>query len=109
MIIRKQNGYIIPVKKNQPTLRRAIVDTDKNSPLNAWGWSQKEDGHESHCRLKIWEATEPMKAQWAGLERFISVGRHGVRNNKRFNSVTYHITSETLSSYAYAYLVRGHL
>ena len=49
-----------------------------------------------------------MKAQWAGLERFISVRRHGIRNNKPFDSLTYHITSETLSSYRLAGLVRGH-
>ena len=109
MIIRKQNGYIIPVKKNQPTLRRAIEDTSKNSPLNAWSWTQKGHGHKSHCRLKIWEAPYPMKAQWTGLERFISVRRHGVRNKKPFDSITYYITSEVLSSYRLAGLVRGHL
>lgn len=108
VIIRKQNGYIIPVKKNQPTLRRAIEDTAKNSPLNAWSWTQKGHGHESHCRLKIWEATESMKMQWAGLERFISIRRQGFRHHKKFDSTTYHITSETLSSYRLAGFIRGH-
>jgi predicted transposase YbfD/YdcC len=108
MIIRKQNGYIIPVKKNQPTLRRAIEDTTKNSPLNAWSWTQKGHGHQSHCRLKIWEATEPMKTQWAGLKRFIAVRRYGIRDKKPFDSVTYYITSEVLSSYRLAGFIRGH-
>lgn len=103
-----QNGYIITVKKNQPNLRQAIENTAQNSPLDAWSWTQKGHGHETHCRLKIWEATEPMKEQWAGLERFISVRRHGIRNEKYFDSTTYHITSEMLSPYRLAGFIRGH-
>ena len=49
-----------------------------------------------------------MKAQWAGLKRFISVKRHGIRNKKYFDSTTYYITSEPLSSYRLAGFVRGH-
>ena len=103
-----QNGYIITVKKNQPTLRQAIEDTALNTPLNAWSWSQKGHGHHTYCRLKIWKATKPMKVKWAGLERFISVRRHGIRNKKYFDSTTYYITSEMLSSYRLAGFVRGH-
>lgn len=110
LITKKQNGYIIVVKKNQPNLRRAIEETAQNlPPLNAWSWTQKGHGHETHCRLKVWEAAEPIKAQWAGLERFISVRRQGIRDKKPFDSITYHITSEVLSSYRLAGFVRGHL
>ncbi|EDN64965.1 hypothetical protein BGP_6294 [Beggiatoa sp. PS] len=35
--------------------------------------------------------------------------RHGIRNKKHFDSTTYYITSETLSSYRLAGFVRGHL
>ena len=108
LITKNQNGYIITVKKNQPNLRRAIEETVQNSPLNAWSWTQKGHGHETHCRLKIWDATEPMKTQWAGLARFVSVRRHGIRDNKYFDSTTYYITSEILSSYCLAGFIRGH-
>jgi predicted transposase YbfD/YdcC len=109
LITKKQNGYIITVKKNQPNLRRALEETAQNIPLNTWSWSQKGHGHNTYCRLKIWEATKPMKEQWAGLERFVSVRRQGIRNKKYFDSTTYYITSEMLSSYRLAGLVRGHL
>jgi predicted transposase YbfD/YdcC len=108
MIIQKQNGYLIPVKKNQPTLRRSIEQAAQDSPLNAWSWTQKGHGHQTHCRLKIWEAPYPMKEQWAGLKRFISVRRYGIRHKKYFDSITYYITSEILSAYAKAGFVRGH-
>lgn len=108
LIDSNQNGYIITVKKNQPTLRHAIKKMAHNTPLNTWNWTQKGHGHQTYCRLKIWDATEPMKVQWAGLTRFISVRRHGIRNKKFFDSTTYYITSETLSPYRLAGFVRGH-
>lgn len=49
-----------------------------------------------------------MKAQWPGLEQYISVRRQGERDGKTFDNTTYYITSEPFSAWRLAQRVRGH-
>lgn len=49
-----------------------------------------------------------MKLKWIGLERYITVHRRSVRNGKAFDSVTFYISSEILSAWRFAQLIRYH-
>lgn len=102
------HGYLITVKGNQPTLRQAIVRATQVPSSAAWSWHQTGHGHDSRCRIKCWPADESMKAQWPGLEQFVSVRRQGQRDGKPFDTTTYYITSETSSAWRLAQCIRGH-
>lgn len=107
-IIDSGNDYLITVKKNQPTLHKAIEEKTKEKPLDKHSWTQTGHGHDSHCQLRMWEADEEMKKQWTGLQYYISVRRYGIRNGKAFDMTTFYISSADRSSLLFAKSVRGH-
>ena len=96
------------MKRNQPNLHNAITETTKTKPLDAYSWTQDGHGHDSQCRIKIWEADSNMKRKWPGLQRYISVRRQGIRNDKKFDTTTFYISSETQSAWSFAKGIRGH-
>jgi predicted transposase YbfD/YdcC len=49
-----------------------------------------------------------MKLKWPGLERYISVRRRGIRDGKEFDTETFYITSEILSAWCFAQMIRYH-
>lgn len=102
------HGYLITVKGNQPTLHKSLARTAQNAATEAWSWRQSGHGHDTRCRLKCWPAEEAMKAQWPGLEQYISVRRQGEQDGKTFDNTTYYITSEPFSAWRLAQRVRGH-
>lgn len=102
------HGYLITVKGNQPTLHRAVKTMSASTPLDAWSWSQGGHGHDAHCRLKVWSADPALRADWSGLQRYISVRRWGQREGKTFDHTTYYISSEPRSAWWLAQRLRGH-
>jgi predicted transposase YbfD/YdcC len=107
-VVDSGNDYVITVKKNQPTLHKAIADKADTKPIDSFSWEQKGHGHDSKCRIKIWEADENMKQKWKGLECYISVRRQGIRDGKRFDTTTFYISSANLSAWRFAKVIRGH-
>ena len=93
-----------------PRLRKAISACEESDkpPQDAWSWSQTGHGHDSNCRVKLWEASEEMKSEWAGLRHFVTVRRWGERNGKPFNTVTCYMSSMKARSYRHASVIRGH-
>jgi predicted transposase YbfD/YdcC len=85
-----------------------IAQAAQSPSTNAWSWHQTGHGHDSRCRLKAWPADDAMKAQWPGLEQFVSVRRQGERDGKPFDTTTYYITSESISAWRLAQAIRGH-
>jgi len=102
------NGYVIAAKMNQPNLHKAIEAKTETKPLDAYSWKQTGHGHDTQCRIKLWEADDEMKHLWSGLQHYISVRRRGIRDGKAFDTVTFYISSETLSAWRFAQLIRDH-
>ncbi len=107
-IIEQGHGYLITVKRNQPTLHQAIAQMSTTPAQDGGSWSQSGHGHDTSCRLKVWPADALMQAQWPGLKHYITVRRQGERAGQAFDSTTYYITSETMSAWRLAQRVRGH-
>lgn len=107
-IIDSGNDYLITVKRNQPKLHDAIAQKAEEKPIDEYSWKQTGHGHDSHCRIKVWDADENMKKTWTGLQHYISVRRYGVRNGKEFDMTTFYISSANRSAYRFAKAVRGH-
>jgi len=107
-IINSGNNYVVTVKRNQPNLHKAIAQKTKTKPLDAYSWEQKGHGHDSRCRIKIWEADDDIKNRWIGLKYYISVRRQGIRDGKPFDHTTFYISSTTQSAWRFAQVIRGH-
>jgi predicted transposase YbfD/YdcC len=107
-IIDSGNDYLITVKKNQPNLYKSIAKKAEEKPIDEHYWKQTGHGHDSHCRIRVWEADENMKKQWIGLHSYISVRRYGVRNGKEFDMTTFYISSTNRSAWCFAKSIRGH-
>lgn len=107
-IVDSGNGYLVTVKRNQLGLYRAIEEKSNEKPEDSYSWRQTGHGHDLHCRIRVFEADAELKKKWKGLSRYIEVRRKGWRDGKELNTITYYISSESMSAWRFAKLVRGH-
>ena len=109
-IVAKGHDYVMTVKGNTPRLHKAILAYEKQAkpPLDSWSWEQTGHGHDSSCRVKLWEASQEMAEEWEGLRYFVTVRRQGERDGKAFNTITCYISSVDGKAYRHASLIRGH-
>lgn len=49
-----------------------------------------------------------MMTKWARLQRYVSVHRQGIRNGKAIDTTTFYMTSEPLSAWCLAQIIRNH-
>ena len=49
-----------------------------------------------------------MMKKWVGLKRYASVRRQGVRDGKEIDTTTFYVSSEPLSAWRFAQIIRNH-
>lgn len=64
-VVESGNGYILTVKKNQPSLYHSIEEKSQEKPIDSYSWKQTGHGHDTQCRIQVFEADEKLKKSGA--------------------------------------------
>ena len=108
-IIYSKCDYVIPVKENQPNLRKAILNiTENNQPNSVFIESEKTRNRKTTRTVSIFHKTKGIAKKWKKVKTVIKVERKGTRGSKIYHEVVYYISSLVLDAKKFAAGIRGH-
>lgn len=108
-IIDSSNDYVIAVKGNQPRLLQAIKWVCQSElAINSFINSDNSHGRRVKRTVKVYQATDEMRSQFKGLQRFLSVEREVEREGKRQTTFSYHISSLEVSARRFSHGIVEH-
>lgn len=95
------NDYLIPVKKNQPSLHRQIETVCQTAqPIRQYHETEKTRDRTIERTIEVFEPPSDIDPQWLGINCVVKVFRQGIRGKQPYQSKepTYYICS--LSAYS---------
>jgi len=108
-IIDSKCDYVIPVKENQPLLRKAILNiTENNQPNSVFIESEKTRDRKTTRTVSIFYNNQGIAKKWKRVKTVIKVERNGIRGTQTYHEVVYYISSLVLDAKKFAAGIRGH-
>jgi len=97
--------YVIPVKENQPNLRKAVLNiTENNQPNSVFIESEKTRNRKTTRTVSIFHNTQGIAKKWKKVKTVIKVERNGTRGTQIYHEVVYYISSLVLDAQKFALL-----
>ncbi len=103
MILSLECDFLAQVKGNCSSLLQNIqLFTSLTQAFSTYEYFENTKGNQITRFVELYNNITELPKGWNGIEQFVKVRRYGYRSNKRFDEVSYYVSSKKFSSAAQA-------